>query len=79
MIISAANCRRMSAEDVKRLKDGALVTLRCDQRMKKKLGTRCYRVSTRNGLKILIRRDPPYDIRTIRERPGEYFVREGGY
>ena len=79
MIISAANCRRMSAEDVKRLKDGALVTLRCDQRMKKKLGTRCYRVATRNGLKVLIRNSSPYEMKTIKERPGRLYYREGGF
>ena len=79
-MLSVINGRRMNADEVAKLRDGALVTVRRDPRVKAaNPETICYRVAIRNGLKVLIRRDPPYDIRTIRERPGEYFVREGGY
>lgn len=69
--------RRMTAEEVKMLQNGSLVTIRCDQRVtNRKFGTRCYRVSTRNGLKLLIHIDPPYELKTIHERPGQYYCRE---
>lgn len=80
MILSVLNGRRMKAEEVAKLRDGSLVTIRCDPRVKpRKFGTRCFRVSTRNGLKLLISKDQPHYMRTIKERPGEYFYREGGY
>ena len=78
MSLTVINGRLMRAEDVAKLRDGSLVLIRCDPRVRnRKFGTRCYRVSTRNGLKLLISKDPPHDMRTIKERPGEYYYREG--
>ena len=74
------NSRRMTAEEVRKLRDGALVTVRKDPRMREaKAETVCYRVATRCGLKVLIRTSPPEIMRTIKERPGFYYSREGGY
>ena len=78
MNLAVINGRLMRAEDVAKLRDGSLVLIRVDPRvMDRKFGTRCYRVSTRNGLKLLISKDPPHYMRTIKERPGEYYYREG--
>ena len=74
------NNRRMTAEEVRKLRDGALVTVRRDPRMREaRAETICYRVSTKNGLKVLIRNSSPYYIKTIKERPGRLYFREGGY
>lgn len=76
MILSAKN-RRIRAEDVIKLKDGSIVTIRCDQRsINRKLGTKCYKVVTIKGLKVLSQINYPYEIKTIKERPGQYFCRE---
>ena len=73
------NSRRMSAEDVKRLKDGALVTVRKDPRMREaKAETIYYRVATRCGLKVLIEKGSGA-MKTIKERPGRLYYREGGF
>ena len=49
------NSRRMTAEEVRKLRDGALVTVRKDPRVKTaNPETICYRVATRCGLKVLI-------------------------
>ena len=73
------NSRRMTAEEVRKLRDGALVTVRKDPRMwEAKAETVCYRVATRNGLKVLIEKGSGV-MRTIKERPGRLYYREGGY
>lgn len=73
------NNRRMPAEEVRKLRDGALVTVRKDPRMREaKAETICYRVATRNGLKVLIEKGSGV-MRTIKERPGRVYYREGGY
>lgn len=73
------NNRRMTAEEVRKLRDGALVTVRKDPRMREaKAETICYRVSTRNGLKVLIEKRSGV-MKTIKERPGRVYYREGGY
>ena len=73
------NNRRMTAEEVRKLRDGALVTVRKDPRMKEaKAETICYRVATRNGLKVLIEKGSGV-MRTIEERPGRLYYREGGF
>lgn len=72
------NNRRMTAEEVKKLRDGALVTVRRDPRRREaKAETICYRVSTRNGLKVLIEKGTGA-MKTIKERPGRVYYREGG-
>ena len=74
------NSRRMTAEEVRKLKDGALVTLRKDPRMRgAKVETICYRVSTKNGLKVLIEKGSNGKMMTIKERPGRLYYREGEY
>lgn len=73
------NSRRMTAEEVRKLRDGALVTVRKDPRMREaKAETVCYRVSTRNGLKVLIEKGSGV-MKTIKERPGRVYYHEGGY
>ena len=73
------NNRRMTAEEVRKLRDGALVTVRKDQRMREaKAETVCYKVATRNGLKVLIEKGSGV-MKTIKERPGRLYYREGGY
>lgn len=73
------NSRRMTAEEVRKLRDGALVTVRKDPRMREaKAETVCYRVRTRNGLKVLIEKRSGV-MKTIKERPGRVYYREGGY
>ena len=73
------NNRRMTAEEVRKLRDGALVTVRKDPRMREaKAETICYRVATRNGLKVLIEKGTGA-MKTIKERPGRLYYREGGY
>ena len=73
------NNRRMTAEEVRKLRDGALVTVRKDPRMKEaKAETVCYRVATRCGLKVLIEKGTGA-MKTIKERPGRLYYREGGY
>lgn len=73
------NSRRMTAEEVRKLKDGALVTVRKDPRMREaKAETICYRVATRCGLKVLIEKGSGV-MRTIKERPGRLYYREGGF
>ena len=73
------NSRRMTAEEVRKLRDGALVTVRKDPRMREaKAETICYRVSTRNGLKVLIEKRSGA-MKTIKERPGRVYYREGGF
>ena len=73
------NSRRMTAEEVRKLRDGALVTVRKDPRMREaKVETICYRVSTKNGLKVLIEKGSGA-MKTIKERPGRVYYREGGY
>ena len=73
------NSRRMTAEEVRKLRDGAMVTARKDPRMKEaKAETVCYRVATRNGLKVLIEKGTGA-MKTIKERPGRVYYREGGY
>lgn len=71
----------MTAKDVMKLEDGELVAIKRDQRshQAKHYGTTHYRVTTRNGLKVLICTSPPEIMRTIKERPGFYYSREGGY
>ena len=72
------NSRRMTAEEVRKLRDGALVTVRKDPRMREaKAETICYRVATRNGLKVLIEKGSGV-MRTIKERPGRLYYRKGG-
>ena len=76
MILSAKN-RRIKAEDVIKLKDGSIISIRCDQRsINRKFGTKYYKVTTKKGLKILVQIDPPHKIKTIKERPGQYYCRE---
>jgi len=73
------NSRRMTAEEVRKLRDGALVTVRKDPRMKEaKAETVCYRVATRCGLKVLIEKGSGV-MKTIKERPGRLYYREGGF
>ena len=73
------NSRRMTAEEVRQLRDGALVTVRKDPRVREaKVETICYRVSTKNGLKVLIEKGSGA-MKTIKERPGRVYYREGGY
>lgn len=73
------NNRRMTAEEVRKLRDGALVTVRRDPKFREaKAETICYRVSTRNGLKVLIEKGTGA-MKTIKERPGRLYFREGGY
>ena len=80
ILLSVINSRRMKAEDVAKLRDGALVTVRKDPRVKTaNPETICYRVATRNGLKVLIRNSSPYEMKTIKERPGRLYYREGGF
>ena len=69
------NGRRMTAKDVMKLEDGELVAIKRDQRsnIAKHYCTTHYRVTTRNGLKVLIRTSPPEVMRTIRDRPGFYY------
>lgn len=72
------NNRRMTAEEVRKLRDGALVTVRRDPRMREaKAETICYRVATRCGLKVLIEKGTGA-MKTIKERPGRLYYREGG-
>lgn len=74
------NSRRMTAEDVAKIRDGALITVRRDPGVKTaNPETICYRVATRNGLKVLIRNSSPYEMKTIKERPGRLYYREGGF
>lgn len=69
--------RRMKAREVAMLNNGALVKVKLDPRLDRKgHGTEHYRVSTRNGLKILIRREQPHKMMTIKDRPGYYYCRE---
>ena len=78
ILLSVINGRLMKAEDVAKLRDGALVTARKDPRMKEaKAETICYRVATRNGLKVLIEKGTGA-MKTIKERPGRLYYREGG-
>ena len=73
------NSRRMTAEEVRKLRDGALVTVRKDPRMREaKVETICYRVATRCGLKVLIEKRTGV-MKTIKERPGRVYYREGGF
>lgn len=73
------NSRRMTAEEVRQLRDGALVTVRKDPRMREaKAETVCYRVATRCGLKVLIEKRTGV-MKTIKERPGRLYYREGGF
>jgi hypothetical protein len=73
------NSRRMTAKEVRQLRDGALVTVRKDPRVREaKVKTICYRVSTKNGLKVLIEKGSGA-MKTIKERPGRVYYREGGY
>ena len=73
------NSRRMTAEEVRQLRDGALVTVRKDPRMREaKAETVCYRVATRCGLKVLIEKRSGV-MKTIKERPGRLYYREGGF
>lgn len=73
------NSRHMTAEEVRKLRDGALVTVRKDPRMREaKAETICYRVATRNGLKVLIEKSSGV-MKTIKERPGRLYYREGGF
>ena len=73
------NSRRMTAEEVRQLRDGALVTVRRDPRAREaKAETICYRVATRCGLKVLIEKGSGV-MKTIKERPGRLYYREGGY
>ena len=73
------NSRRMTAEEVRKLRDGALVTVRKDPRMREaKAETICYRVATRCGLKVLIEKRSGA-MKTIKERPGRLYYREGGF
>ena len=79
ILLSVINGRRMTAEEVRELRDGALVTVRKDPRVKEaKAETICYRVATRCGLKVLIEKGSGV-MRTIKERPGRLYYREGGY
>ena len=74
------NNRRMTAEEVRQLRDGALVTVRKDPRVREaKVETICYRVSTKNGLKVLIEKGSNGKMMTIKERPGRLYYREGGF
>lgn len=80
ILLSVLSGRRMEASEVAKLRDGALVTVRRDPRIRTaNPETICYRVATRNGLKVLIRNSSPYDIKTIKERPGRLYFREGCY
>ena len=73
------NNRRMTAEEIRKLRDGALVTVRRDPRAREaKAETICYRVATRCGLKVLIEKGSGV-MKTIKERPGRVYYREGGY
>lgn len=73
------NNRRMTAEEVRKLRDGALVTVRKDPRAREaKAETICYRVATRCGLKVLIEKGTGA-MKTIKERQGRVYYREGGY
>lgn len=73
------NNRRMTAEEVRKLRDGALVTVRKDPRMREaKAETICYRVATRCGLKVLIEKGSGV-MKTIKERPRRVYYREGGF
>jgi len=73
------NSRRMTAEEIRKLRDGALVTVRKDPRVKTaNPETICYRVATRNGLKVLIEKGSGA-MKTIKERPGRLYYREGGF
>lgn len=73
------NNRRMTAEEVRKLRDGALVTVLKDPRVREaKVETICYRVATRCGLKVLIEKRTGA-MKTIKERPGRVYYREGGY
>ena len=73
------NSRRMTAEEVRKLRDGALVTVRKDPRVREaKVETVCYRVATRCGLKVLIEKGSGV-MKTIKERPGRVYYREGGF
>lgn len=73
------NSRRMTAEEVRKLKDGAMVTARKDPRVREaKVETICYRVAARCGLKVLIEKGSGV-MKTIKERPGRVYYREGGY
>ena len=79
-MLSVINGRRMNADEVAKLRDGALVTVRRDPKVKAaNPETICYRVATRNGLKVLIRNSSPYEMKTIKERPGRLYYREGGF
>ena len=73
------NNRRMTAEEIRKLRDGALVTVRRDPRAREaKAETICYRVATRCGLKVLIEKGSGV-MKTIKERPGRVYYREGGF
>jgi len=73
------NSRRMTAEEVRKLRDGSLVTVRKDPRMREaRVETICYRVATRCGLKVLIEKGSG-TMKTIKERPGRVYYREGGF